>query len=286
MKQPVQQPIIQATNLGVSYGRRTVWAGANFQIKSGEFIAILGPNGSGKSTLLRMILGLMVPTKGKLSVFGQAPHRGNPAIGYVPQARPIDPEAAIRGRDLVGFGIDGHRWGVRSFSAQQSEIDQRIEAAIQSVGAGRFADRRVGELSGGERQRLLLAQALVGEPKLMVLDEPLASLDLKNQIVIAELVAKLAKERNIAVMFVTHDINPLLSVVDRVLYLAPNGIAIGKPEEVVTSRSLASLYGTPIEVLTDSHGRRVVIGLEGGPAHHHGADEPYNHHVHSPLEHK
>ena len=275
------QPIIEAKNLSAAYGRRTIWAEANFAIEAGEFIAILGPNGSGKSTLLRMILGLMPVTKGRMTVFGQTPQRGNPDIGYVPQARPIDPEAAIRGRDLVGFGIDGHKWGVRSFSAQQSKIDERIEAAIQSVGASKFADRRVGELSGGERQRLLLAQALVGEPKLIVLDEPLASLDLKNQLIIAELVAKIAKERNIAVMFVTHDINPLLSAIDRVLYLAPNGIALGKPDDVVTSKSLTNLYGTPIEVLTDSHGRRVVIGLEGGPAHHHGADEPYAHHSHS-----
>ena len=264
-------PILTAADLAVSYRDRPVWSQANFEIKAGEFIAVLGPNGAGKSTLLNLILGLMKPSQGDLKVFGAAPHKGNPAIGYVPQEQTLDPETVIRGVDLVRLGVDGTRWGVPLPGAANRLVQQQVAAAVTSVDATAYATRRVGQLSGGERQRLLLAQALVGKPKLLLLDEPLGSLDLRNQVVMAELVAKLAKAQNLAVLLVTHDLNPLTQVVDRVLYIARNGVAIGTPAEVITSEVLSRLYGTSVEVLEDRLGRRFVVGMEDVMAHPHAA---------------
>jgi zinc/manganese transport system ATP-binding protein len=257
--------IIASRGLAASYGGRTIWSGADFTVKAGEFIAILGPNGAGKSTLLKMLLGLLLPDAGELRVLGETPRRGNPAIGYVPQALSMDPETAVRGIDLVGFGIDGTTWGI----PLRGRIDTRVVSAIRAVGAAAYADRRLGQLSGGERQRLLLAQALVGNPKLLLLDEPLASLDLKNQTAVAELVGSVARARNLAVLLVTHDLNPLLPVVNRVLYIAKNGVTIGRPDEVINADVLSKLYGTSVEVLVDRQGRRFIVGLEDVVAHPH-----------------
>ncbi|MEI6047041.1 MAG: ATP-binding cassette domain-containing protein, partial [Chloroflexota bacterium] len=189
-----------------------------------------------------------------------------------PQHRTLDSEAAVSGYDLVGFGVDGNRWGISLSPSQQAEKDAAVDEAIAAVNATAYAGRRLGQLSGGERQRLLLAQALVGKPQLLLLDEPAANLDLKNQIALAELVAKLATERNIAVLLVTHDLNPLLHVVDRVLYIGRHGVAIGSSDEVITAPVLSRLYNTNVEVLKDKHGRQFIVGLEDVMAHPHGHD--------------
>jgi zinc/manganese transport system ATP-binding protein len=257
---------IVAQGLTAAYGHREIWRGASFAIERGEFIAILGPNGSGKSTLLRLVLGLLPPAAGTIEVLGRRPQRGNADIGYVPQRRNIDQELPVRGRDFVQLGIDGSRWGIAL--ATSAEDRQRVDEAVASVDANRYADRPIGRLSGGEQQRLLLAQALAGRPKMLLLDEPLASLDLRNQIVIAELVADLARANGLTVLLIAHDINPLLRIVDRVLYVAHGGIAIGKPADVITSDQLSRLYDAPVEVLHDSHGHLFVVGLEAESAHH------------------
>lgn len=259
-------PIIVARDLAAAYGSQLIWQGATFNVGAGEFVAVLGPNGSGKSTLFRVLLGLLPPASGTVEVLGRRPHRGNPDIGYVPQRRNIDPDLRVRGRDFVHMGIDGNQWGIELSGS--AETRQRVDDAVAAVHGLAYVDRPIGRLSGGEQQRLLLAQALAGKPKLLLLDEPLASLDLSNQVVIAELVADLARANHLAVLLIAHDINPLLPIVDRVLYVAHGGVAIGKPADVITSEQLSRLYNAPIEVLHDSHGHMFVVGLEAESAHH------------------
>ncbi|TMF15239.1 MAG: ATP-binding cassette domain-containing protein [Chloroflexi bacterium] len=259
-------PAIVAEGVAAAYGDQLIWRNASFTVNTGEFVAVLGPNGSGKSTLLRLLLGLQPPAAGNLLVLGEHPHRGNPEIGYVPQRRNIDRDLPVRGRDFVHLGIDGNRWGVALGNTAGNH--RRVNQAITSVEAQAYAGRPIGRLSGGEQQRLLLAQALAGRPQMLLLDEPLASLDLRNQIVIAELVAELARANGLTVLLIAHDINPLLPIVDRVLYVAHGGLAIGKPAEVITTEQLSRLYDAPIEVLQDSHGHMFVVGLEAESAHH------------------
>ncbi|HET9848592.1 MAG TPA: ABC transporter ATP-binding protein [Candidatus Dormibacteraeota bacterium] len=261
-------PAIVAERVAVQYGNRLVWQDATFSVDPGEFVAILGPNGAGKSTLFRLLLGLVPAAAGTLQVLGRRPHRGDPAIGYVPQRRNIDRDLPIRGRDFVHLGIDGNRWGVAVGGAAENR--QRVEEAVAAVNGLDYADRPIGRLSGGEQQRLLLAQALAGRPQMLLLDEPLASLDLRNQIVISELVADLAKANGLTVLLIAHDINPLLRIVDRVIYVAHGGVAIGKPAEVITTERLSRLYDSPVEVLHDDHGHMFVVGLEAESAHHDG----------------
>ena len=257
---------IVAEGLAAAYGDRLIWQDASFAVHPGEFVAVLGPNGGGKSTLFRLLLGLLHPAAGALQVLGHAPRRGNSAIGYVPQRRNIDADLALRGREFVHLGVDGHRWGFAVGSNDDSE--GRVNRAIESVEALGFADRPIGRLSGGEQQRLLLAQALAGEPQMVLLDEPLASLDLRNQIVIAELVSRLARAEGFTVLLIAHDINPLLPIVDRVLYVAHGGVAIGKPDQVIRTEQLSRLYDAPVEVLHDSHGHMFVVGIDVEGEHH------------------
>jgi zinc/manganese transport system ATP-binding protein len=260
--------------LAAGYGATTVWSGATLDVGRGEFVAVLGPNGAGKSTLLRLLLGLLTPQAGTIDVLGEPPRRGNPSIGYVPQARTIDPDIAFRGTDLVRLGVDGHRWGFASpFRSRRIERES-VHDAIEAVDAAAYADRRLGQMSGGERQRLLLAQALVGDPELLLLDEPLANLDLRNQSEMAELVGLLARTRHLSVVLVAHDLNPLSGVVDRVCYVAGGSVAIGTPDEIVTTDVLSRLYGAPVEVLFDSKGRRFVVGIDEELAHPHPEPMP------------
>lgn len=273
----VERETVRLENVEVRLGDRRVWSGANLSIQSGEFVAVLGPNGSGKSTLLRLLLGLVRPSAGRIEVFGEPPRRGNPVIGYVPQRRSLNPDVAVRGRNLVSLGIDGHRWGfplpaLPGLTAEtRHEKSARVQAALEAVEAAAYADRPIGRLSGGEQQRLLLAEALVGQPRLLLLDEPLASLDLRNQVAVAQLVARLARARGITVLLVAHDVNPLLPVVDRVLYVARGHVAIGTPDDLITTERLSKLYDSPVEVVRDSRGRVFVVGLEDETAHPHGA---------------
>jgi len=268
-------PVIDARDLAVAYGPRTVWSGATFSVNPGEFVAVLGPNGAGKSTLARLLLGLVPPAGGELTVLGRPPRRGNPAIGYVPQRRPIDPELRLMGTELVKLGLVGHRWGT-GLPGRQSRADMaaRVAGAVAATGAGAFAHHGVGTLSGGELQRLLLAQAIIADPRILLLDEPLASLDLRNQAAVARLVADLARDRHLAVLLIAHDINPLLPVLDKVIYVAGGRVTIGRPDEVITTERLSALYDAPVEVLRDSRGRLFVVGLEDEASHPHDCPPP------------
>jgi zinc/manganese transport system ATP-binding protein len=229
-----------------------------FTIADGELVAVLGPNGAGKSTLLRALLGLLRPTSGRIEVLGGAPGTRNARIGYVPQFRTIEAELSLRGRELVRFGLDGNKWGPGWPSATRRA---RIDRVLEEVDAVELAEQPIGRLSGGERQRLLIAQALVTDPRLLLLDEPLANLDISREQEIITLVRRICRSRGVAVMFVTHDINPLLPDVDRVLYLAGGRSAIGTPQEVITRECLSALYGSPVDVV-QALGRVFVVGAQ------------------------
>jgi zinc/manganese transport system ATP-binding protein len=261
------EPAIAATDLAAAYGATPIWSHGTFSVGAGSFTAILGPNWSGKSTLIRMILGGLAPAAGTLSVLGEAPRRGDPRIGYVPQGSSFDPELSIEGRDFVGLGVDGHRWGVRLTG--RAAATAAVERSIAAVGASGYAGRRLGRLSGGEQQRLLLAQALVGQPRLVVMDEPLSHLDVHHQAAMVQLIADLARDRGLTVLLIAHDVNPLLSHVDQVLYVANGRLVMGPPSEMITSPRLSEIYSAPVEVVRDSRGRVFVVGLEEETSHPH-----------------
>jgi zinc/manganese transport system ATP-binding protein len=246
--------------VSVNLGRRTILESVSGTVQPGEFVVVLGPNGAGKTTLLRAITGLIPIAQGSIQVAGHPARRGDPCIGYVPQRRPLDPDLPLRGVELVALGLDGHRWGLPLPDRAERE---RIERVIASVGAQSYADGPAGRLSGGEQQRLFLAQALVGEPQLLLLDEPTASLDLHHQRELLDLIARVSRERRTAVMLVAHDVNPLLSILDRVWYLAAGRCAAGRPEEVIRGDVLSRLYGSPVDVFS-AGGRLFVSAGDSG----------------------
>ncbi len=250
---------VEVADAGIRFGDRWIWRHASFTIEPGSFVAIVGPNGAGKSTLLKGLLGLLPPTEGRILVQNSVPRRGDPAIGYMPQARSIEPELAIRGCDIVRFGVDGFRWGIPLPGMRERDRRKRVERAVEAVGAQGYAHRRLGSLSGGEAQRLFLAQALAGDPDLLILDEPLANLDLVNRAAITALTAAIARERGIAVLLVAHDVNGLLPYLDTLVYAANGRIAAGRPADVVTTAALSRIYDAHVEVLVDSQGRRFVV---------------------------
>ncbi|HEV2413950.1 MAG TPA: ATP-binding cassette domain-containing protein [Candidatus Dormibacteraeota bacterium] len=260
--------VVAASGLAAKYGQRTVWSGSEFVIRRGSFTAVLGPNGSGKSTLFKLLLGQLAPSEGRLTVFGSRVHAGHPRIGYIPQSSTFDPDFSIRGRDFVDLGIDGYRWGVPLTGwARKRKL---VDSAVAAVDAAGYADRALGRLSGGEQQRLLLAHALVGGPELLLMDEPLSHLDVRNQAAIVQLVGTIVKERSLTVLLIAHDVNPLLPYIDNVLYIANGRTAVGPPSEIITSATLSTIYSAPIDVLTDRHGRVFVTGLEEEVMHPHG----------------
>jgi zinc/manganese transport system ATP-binding protein len=259
-------PPVELADGAVQLGGRTIWADANLEIGAGEFVAVLGPNGAGKSTLLRVLLGLLPLERGTVSVLGRPPAQAAREIGYLPQRHAFDASTRIRGVDLVRLGLDGHRWGLPrpGRSAERRRVDETIEL----VGAGAYARRAIGECSGGEQQRLLIAAALVAKPRMLLLDEPLDSLDLPNQTAVATLLNEICRSEGIAILLVAHDVNPLLAHLDRVVYVAGGKVLSGPPEQVIASETLSELYRSPIEVLRTSDGRLVVVGQPEAPAHH------------------
>jgi len=267
-------PAVALSQAAIRMGARQILSDVSLTIGHGEFVAVLGPNGAGKSTLMKAILGLVPLSAGSVNVLGQAPQQARTRIGYLPQRQSFDAATRVRGTDLVTLGLDGARWGVplaltpRARRRRAAER-RRIEEVIALVGAGSYADRAIGELSGGEQQRLLIATALVRRPELLILDEPLDSLDLPNQAAVAGLIRRIATAEDVAVLLVAHDVNPLAAYLDRVVYLAGGRALCGEVEEVITAETLSALYGTTIEVLRTSDGRLVVVGQPEAP-HHHG----------------
>jgi zinc/manganese transport system ATP-binding protein len=241
--------VVELEHASIRIGGRTVLADVSFAINAGEFIGVLGPNGAGKTTLMRAILGLLPPSAGQIRVFGRTPQRGDRTIGYLPQLRTVLPDLRVRGLDFIGSSLNGERWGLPSLTRPDRRM---IEATLDAVGARDLAQRALSDMSGGERQRLLLAQALIGAPKLLLLDEPLISLDARHQEVAIDVVRKVCRERGITVLFSAHELNQLLGAIDRVLYLGNSQAVLGAVDEVVTAPVLSRLYGTEIEVVRAS----------------------------------
>lgn len=262
-------PVLRIRDAELGFGGRVLWSGLDLDVSAGEFLAVIGGNGTGKSSLLRAILGQHVLRRGTIDVLGAPARRGSHSIGYIPQQRLLPSGTALRGRDLVMLGVNGHRFGPPLPTRADRE---RVDALLASVGAAGYASRPVGDLSGGEQQRLRVAQSLAADPALLLCDEPLSSLDLQHQRGVAELIDRRRREHNTAVVFVTHDINPVLSMVDRVLYLARGGFTVGTPDEVLRSDVLSDLYGTPVEVIR-SNGRIFVAGSPDD-VHHHAVVSP------------
>ncbi|WP_237207975.1 metal ABC transporter ATP-binding protein [Rothia nasimurium] len=261
-------PALQVTGGGLSFGRRTLWQDLNLTIEAGEYFAVLGPNGSGKSTFIKVVLGLTQLSQGKISVLGAPARLGHPAIGYIPQQKAIGTEIPLRARDFVGLGLDGHRWGIRLKSrAYRDKVDELLDA----VGASDYANVPVGLLSGGEQQRLRIAQALANDPQIILADEALLSLDLNHQYAVSDLIHRYNKEQGATVIFVTHEINPIIDHVDRLLYLAGGRFTVGSVPDVMRTDVLSDLYQTPVTVI-ETNGRYVVVGGENSDAHHHCAE--------------
>jgi zinc/manganese transport system ATP-binding protein len=237
---------IEFSDVAVTLAGRAVLAGVSFAIREREFVGVLGSNGSGKTTLMRAVLGLVPASRGTIRVLGSPAVTGNPAIGYMPQLRSNVDTLRLSGWDFVAGVVDGHRLGLPWLSQAGRK---EVEWALDMVGARDLAPRPLAETSGGERQRLLLAQALIGRPKLLLLDEPLISLDPSHQRAVVRLAKKLQSELQIAVLFSSHELNPLLSALDRVLYLGHGRAALGTVDEVITGPVLSRLYGSHIEVI-------------------------------------
>jgi zinc/manganese transport system ATP-binding protein len=260
--------VVEVRQATAVVGGRTIWSNVDASVGSGEFVAVLGPNGVGKSTLLKAILGLVPLASGSVRLLGRPPGEANHEIGYLPQRRSFDASLRVRGLDVVRLGLDGDRWGIPLPGRRSRAAAARVAELVELVGAGAYAHRPIGQLSGGEQQRLLIAQALARRPRLLLLDEPLDSLDLPNQAGVAALISGIARAEDVAVMIVAHDVNPILPYLDRVIYLGRGGAASGTPEQVITSGTLTRLYGTPVEVLSTSDGRLVVVGTPEAPNVH------------------
>jgi zinc/manganese transport system ATP-binding protein len=275
--------VIDLERATIEVGGRPVLSEISLSIDASEFVGVLGPNGSGKTTLMRALLGLIPPSAGSVRVLGRPPRRGNSAIGYVPQLRTVLPDLRMRGFDVVASSMNGERWGLPVLAAANRRM---IEETLTTVGARHLAERPLCEMSGGERQRLLLAQALIGAPRLLLLDEPLIGLDAHYQEVAIDFVRRFSRERGIAVLFSAHELNQLLGALDRVLYLGRGRAALGTVEEVVTAPVLSRLYGTEIDVVrADGH---IFVMSKGRDVEHvvhlheedHAHDQQQHHHGH------
>jgi zinc/manganese transport system ATP-binding protein len=261
--EPDSTTTLAVGGVSVRLAGREVLHDVRFSIQAGEFVGLIGSNGAGKTTLLRVILGLQKPAAGQVRIGGAARTRRATAIGYVPQKIELDPDLPLRARDLVGLGLDGHRFGIPLPSRGRREL---VTEMLHSVGAADFADARVGTLSGGEQQRVMIAHALISKPRLLLLDEPLANLDIRSEQEIVGLLARISRERGVAVLISAHEINPLLPVMDRVVYMAAGRAASGTTSEVIRPEVLSRLYGHHVDVI-HLHGRVLVVaGRDEEPA--------------------
>jgi zinc/manganese transport system ATP-binding protein len=249
-------PVLAVSEASVSLGGRSILKNIDFALGQGEFCGLIGSNGSGKTTLLRAILGFLPLSSGSVTIDGG--HKLS-SVGYVPQKFSLDPYIPLRARDLVGLGLDGNRLGVPLPSrGRRRKVDEMLEA----VDAARFSNQRIGNLSGGQQQRILIAHALIRRPRLLLLDEPLANLDMRSIAGIVALLRRLSREFQTTVLLSAHDMNPLLPVMDRIVYLAHGRAASGNTDAVVRTEVLSQLYGYHIDVIR-VHGRVLVVAAEG-----------------------
>ncbi len=257
-KAQLDSQIIVAEQVVAGYRDNIVWSNASFTIGQGQFIAVIGPNGAGKTTLFRLLLGIQQPKSGEILVFGEHPKKGNSRIGYVPQQHKIDNDLTVQALELVRLGASGNSWGISLFSDEDRKLALN---SLRAVGAEKLAQRSLNGLSGGELQKVFLAEALVSNPDVLLLDEPLTGLDIRAEQELLGLVYDIVQTRNVTALIVAHDINPLLPFLDKIVYIANGKVATGTPDEVLTTESLSSLYGSHVEVLHDSKGNIAIIGI-------------------------
>ena len=262
---------IEFGDVELRLGNRTILKHVNLEIGPSEFVGLLGPNGSGKTTLLRSILGLIPPYSGTITVLGEPATRGNVNVGYMPQVHRTFAGTRLRGWDFVASAVNGGHLGLPILSsADRREIDRVLDL----VSARGLAKRPLFEISGGERQRLLLAQALIGQPRLLLLDEPLVSLDPRHQDDVVQLVKTLQAQLEITVLFSAHELNPLIGTMNRVLYLGGGHAELGTVDEVITTPVLSRLYGSEIDVVRVDGRVFVMSGGHHLEEHHTG---PHSH---------
>lgn len=255
--------VLKISKASLAFGEKTIWKNLSLSVKPGEFIAIIGANASGKSVLLKSILGQFQLGSGSIELLGKPIRHGSKKIGYIPQHRQLDAGVPLRAKDLLRMGIDGHRFGL---PLPSKKAKARVQQLLRNVGAVELADTPIAKLSGGQLQRIRVAQAVIDQPKLILADEPLSALDLKQQSIVAELLNQQRVENNSAILFVTHDVNPILQYIDRVLYLANGKFKIGTPDQVLRSDVLSKLYGRAVDVVRNQ-GRIAVLGA-ADHAHH------------------
>src|SRR5580693_5491734 len=234
--------LLRLQNVSVRLGGRDILCDVSFGIRPGQFTGLIGPNGAGKTTLLRIILGLQPITRGTVLLDGAPRAARDSSIGYVPQKLAIEPDVPLRVRDVVSLGLDGHKLGIRLPSRARREL---VGDMLTAVGAQRYADARVGELSGGEQQRVMIAHALISRPRLLLLDEPLANLDISSEQGIVSVLARLARAEGVAVLLSAHDMNPLMPVMDRIVYVAGGRAAVGRADEVVRVHGRVLVVAAP-----------------------------------------
>lgn len=256
-----QQPLLSIKDASLAFGEHTLWTGLDLEVQPHEFIAVIGSNGSGKSSLLKAILGQQELTGGQILMQGKP--IASRKVGYIPQSRAVDPASTLRACDLIGLGLDGHRFGIPLPSRAKR---QAVARTLEAIGASELAKTPITKLSGGELQRMRVGQAVISEPDLILADEPLSALDLHQQQVVSALIDDQRRAHNAAVLFVTHDVNPILDLVDRVLYLANGKFRIGTADEVLRSEVLSELYGTQVDVVRNQ-GRIVVLGTQDHDHH-------------------
>ncbi|MBN9151890.1 MAG: ATP-binding cassette domain-containing protein [Micrococcales bacterium] len=262
-------PVVSLSAASLSFGDRQLWHGLDLGVHAGEFVAVLGPNGSGKTSLLKAILGQQRLTAGTIELLGKPVPRGSRMIGYIPQQKLLERGTPLRARDLITLGVDGHRFGL---PVPSRAVRARVDDVLEAVGATAYANVPVSLLSGGEQQRIRVGQSIAAHPRLLLCDEPLLSLDLHHQRTVSELIDEQRRTLGTAVVFVTHDVNPILPFVDTVLYLAGGRFRVGTPDEVLRSDVLSAIYDTPVDVIRT--GGRIAV---------HGTPEGYG--VHDHLEH-
>lgn len=253
--------VIEAKNLTASYGDQIIWNNANFKIKKGEFIGLLGPNGAGKSTLLNLILGLKAAKSGELRVLGNNPSKGNPRLGYFPQRHSVDADAKLMALEYIRVSIRGNQWGFNWPTQAHFDRNKALKI-LKQLDATHLAHKNLSQLSGGELQKIFLAASLINQPDILLLDEPLANLDIKRASQLISMVKKISKNNDMTIILIAHDINNLIPVLDRIIYIANKKVATGTIAEVITSKRLSELYEAPVEVLQDSRGRLAVLGIE------------------------
>lgn len=238
--------VLACRDLDFGYDDRPVLNAVNLAIPDGDFVCVVGPNGSGKTTLLKLALGLLRPTAGEITVFGQRPERARHRIGYVPQHAHLDPLFPVSALDVVLMGRLGLGAGLGPWRRRDRDA---ARAALAEVGLADHADRHFSALSGGQKQRTLIARSLAGEPELLLLDEPTAGLDAHVEEGFLRLLESL--NRRLTIVMVSHDLGFVAGIVRTVICVGQKVVV--HPTSAITGQVIADLYGADMRLIRHDH---------------------------------